>query len=70
MSLAHPHRRHPAYCYCSELEHAQIPKRQQQDPLPFAEAMRVHCQSGSRCGRCLRPLEQLFRQQSCYIADP
>ncbi|MGY2765416.1 hypothetical protein [Thermostichus sp. MS-CIW-26] len=39
MSLAHPHRRHPAYCYCSELEHAQILKCQQQDPLPFAEAM-------------------------------
>jgi hypothetical protein len=39
VSLAHSHRRHPAYCYCSELEHAQILKRQQQDPLPFAEAM-------------------------------
>lgn len=65
-----PPTRRPAYCYCSEVEHAEILSRQQRDPLPFEEAMQVHCQSGIRCGHCLWPLEQLFRQQGCYMASP
>ncbi len=56
----------PAYCYCSELPYADILARQQANSLPFQQAMRVHCQSGDRCGRCLWHLEQLFRREGCF----
>lgn len=59
--------RKPAYCYCTECDHATILQRQQEDPLPFDQAMRVHCESGNRCGHCLYPLEQLFRAHDCYL---
>lgn len=61
-----PQRRDPAYCYCSETPHTVILKRQQENPLPFEVAMQTHCEAGLRCGRCLWPLEQLFREQNCY----
>jgi len=59
--------RKPGYCYCTECDHQTILQRQQETPLPFAEAMRVHCECGDRCGHCLYPLEQLFRAESCFI---
>uniref|UniRef100_A0A832H4A1 (2Fe-2S)-binding protein n=1 Tax=Oscillatoriales cyanobacterium SpSt-402 TaxID=2282168 RepID=A0A832H4A1_9CYAN len=64
-----PKKLEPAYCYCSELAYSDILARQQADPLPFKQAMRVHCQSGDRCGRCLWKLEQLLRSHDCYVSD-
>jgi hypothetical protein len=57
------------YCYCSECDHETILNRQQAQPLPFEAAMQTHCQSGIRCGRCLYPLEQLFREKNCFLVD-
>ncbi|MGA7933863.1 MAG: hypothetical protein WCA35_09980 [Kovacikia sp.] len=56
-----------AYCYCTEHTHQTILQRQQANPLPFAEAMQVHCECGDRCGRCLYPLEHLFRTEGCFL---
>ncbi len=55
-----------AYCYCTESPHQEILERQQANPLPFAQAMKTHCEAGNRCGRCLYPLEQLFRSHNCF----
>ncbi|MBD2019988.1 (2Fe-2S)-binding protein [Leptolyngbya sp. FACHB-36] len=59
--------RKPAYCYCTECEHQTILHRQQANPLPFEQAMRVYCECADRCGSCLYPLEQLFRAHECYV---
>jgi bacterioferritin-associated ferredoxin len=55
-----------AYCYCTERSHQEILDRQQAEPLTFGEAMTIHCEAGNRCGRCLHPLEQLFRSHNCF----